>query len=133
MMATSILIFTLLESSLLGMYQEWVYRQYTTTGTGSGTRRDASIVIEGVFMTHFWALPFFAITWSAIHQQFSDLIIHVRFPTVLEPLLLNHLPGSDADTYGNGLFWMIVINALSQLVCIASVHKLTTMASSLTA
>ena len=88
---------SLVLSAFLGLYQEHVYTKY-----GKEWR-------EGLFYTHFYALPFFLLFYKDLFRQLAELAASSQVV----------------------IAW-VVVNSLTQLICIAGVHKLSSFANSLT-
>ncbi|KAJ1680050.1 golgi uridine diphosphate-N- acetylglucosamine transporter, partial [Spiromyces aspiralis] len=97
-----LLVFGLVLASLLGLYQEVTYRKF-----GNAWQ-------EGLFYTHFLALPLFWPFRSDIAAQLG---------AIRNTPLIAGVP--------SGCLYM-TINVLTQLACVSGVHRLSTMASSLT-
>lgn len=91
---------------------------------------------EGMFYLHFLALPMFLPLSSDIMEQVSVLNSSPRINILPAPthLLLGKY-GSTRDLPGIYIpvFWIpLVLNILTQLVCVSGVHRLTAKVSSLT-
>ncbi|CAH1393608.1 unnamed protein product [Nezara viridula] len=102
-----ILVLALFASSLLGIYQERLYKKY-------GKHPN-----EALFFTHLIPLPAFLILYSNIKEHF---IMAVNSPPLNLPVI--NYPVPETLLYVAG-------NVITQYICIKSVYKLTTEASSL--
>lgn len=140
---TFLLLVTLFMNALLGLYQEWVYR-------GGKMENDW---IKGLFYTHVYGLPFFILVKRQLLLEY-DYYIRAKsgfiydsffaqaliaklqlssivqaasslFPTIRMPGIITKF--TDIET----LPFLLVFNALTQTLCIASVHKMSTKTSSL--
>ncbi|KAM6495483.1 UAA transporter [Amanita muscaria] len=98
----AMLSLALLLSGFLGLVQDWTYSTY------------ASPWQESMFYLHFLSLPLFLFVRDDISSQLRSIhhsSSHVPIPTVYLPLILN---------------------TLTQLVCVAGVNRLTTRVHALT-
>ncbi|KAL1920421.1 uncharacterized protein VTP21DRAFT_798 [Calcarisporiella thermophila] len=124
----TLLTIALVISALMGLFQEQTYKQY-----GKQWR-------EGLFYSHFLSLPFFLIFYKDILSQFrlTGRSPQVSFAQMLEqiPALSQLLPSSVKATlssFGLPKLWIyLLVNVLTQYVCISGVHRLTAFASALT-
>lgn len=102
-----ILILALFASSLLGIYQERLYKKY-------GKHPN-----EALFFTHLIPIPAFFVLFNNIKEHF---LLAVNSPPLYLPVINYPVPETLFYTAGN---------VLTQYICIKSVYKLTTEASSL--
>ncbi|XP_014277215.1 UDP-xylose and UDP-N-acetylglucosamine transporter isoform X2 [Halyomorpha halys] len=102
-----ILVFALFASSLLGIYQERLYKKF-------GKHPD-----EALFFTHLIPLPAFLLLYNNIKEHF---IMALNSPPLVLPVINYAIP--ETLLYAGG-------NIITQYICIKSVYKLTTEASSL--
>ena len=109
----AILSLALLLSGLLGLVQDWTYTTYGRGGAGSSKPWQ-----ESMFYLHFLSLPLFIFVRDDLSSQLramyspsSPRLFSTNIPTVYIPL---------------------VLNSLTQLVCVAGVNRLTTRVSALT-
>ncbi|KAI8872559.1 UAA transporter, partial [Ramicandelaber brevisporus] len=139
----AILTIALVFSALLGLFQEFTYRRY-----GNQWR-------EGLFYSHFYALPFFLMFYSDIVKsihEFNDSapIDFIGTIPIVGQLLgqQDTLAGSDAIDNNNvdammqyrlippvmvpSLWVYCFWNMVTQYFCIAGVHRMTGVATSLT-
>lgn len=132
MAGLGILTLALLLAALLGQYQQYVYGRF-----GRQWR-------EGMFFSHFLALPAFLFVSADIHDESvlysnSELVsvglviegIISKIP-LLKALYLSY-GGESLRILSVPILWLfLVLNVLTQYVCIAGVSKLTSMTSSVT-
>ncbi|KAG0191928.1 golgi uridine diphosphate-N- acetylglucosamine transporter [Apophysomyces sp. BC1034] len=128
----SILVVAMILSAGMGLFQEVTYREY-----GKQWR-------EGLFYTHFLALPFFLIFYKDLVAQVSTYNASPPspLPVILEQIpMIGHLSTvampSQIRTILNDIqvpkLWaFLVFNMLTQYVCIAGVNRMTAVATSLT-
>jgi UDP-xylose/UDP-N-acetylglucosamine transporter B4 len=91
---------------------------------------------EGMFYLHFLALPMFLPLSSDISQQVavvnSSPSVNL-FPAQTHVLLRKYGPMDSLPGIYVPVFWIpLVLNVLTQLVCVSGVHRLTAKVSSLT-
>ncbi|KAI9253403.1 UAA transporter [Phascolomyces articulosus] len=132
LMGITILVIAMILSAGMGLIQEVTYKKY-----GKQWR-------EGLFYTHFLALPFFALFYKDLMENVavynaspsSSLPVVFEQVPVLGHTLSTLLPGpirSILDTIVVPKLWAyLVLNMLTQYVCIAGVNRMTAVASSLT-
>ncbi|KAI8329706.1 UAA transporter [Chlamydoabsidia padenii] len=127
----SLLIIAMVLSAGMGLFQEVTYKKY-----GKQWR-------EGLFYTHFLALPFFLMFYKDIQSQ-----VELYSQTTSAPLLsvfdqvpiLNHLFGMIPSLIANPLNTLLVpklwaylcLNMVTQYICIAGVNRMTASCTSLT-
>ncbi|KAI8825735.1 UAA transporter [Fimicolochytrium jonesii] len=136
-----ILSLALILSCFLGQLQQTTYAKY-----GRAWR-------EGLFYTHFLGLPAFVLFYSDLRQQMAVYNESPLVP-VLEPVLGMLGPVENMDMLGGkggvlgsaiggvGAIWedvkvprlwaYLALNTITQYVCIAGVHRLSSMASAVT-
>ncbi|KAF9582290.1 golgi uridine diphosphate-N- acetylglucosamine transporter [Lunasporangiospora selenospora] len=115
----------LVVSSLLGLLQETTYRKY-----GAEWR-------EGLFYSHFLALPMFILFYKDILEQFRVFNLSTPVPALqLVRQLGPYLPTSLAywlSTITIPRLWIfLAVNTLTQFMCISGVHRLTSLSTALT-
>ncbi|CAO3630357.1 unnamed protein product [Cunninghamella blakesleeana] len=126
-----LLVIAMVLSAGMGLFQEVTYKKY-----GKQWR-------EGLFYTHFLALPFFLFFFNDIASQIKVYNESTPAPlTVLfeeVPVLGNFfswLPNSIQDTLDliimPKLWAYLILNMITQYVCIAGVNRMTATCSSLT-
>ncbi|KAI1311271.1 golgi uridine diphosphate-N- acetylglucosamine transporter [Mortierella claussenii] len=115
----------LIVSSLMGLLQESTYQTY-----GSEWR-------EGLFYSHFLALPMFLLFYSDIVEQVR--IFNGSTPIPILQLVRQvgpYLPTSIAYKLSSitvpRLWIFLAVNTLTQFMCISGVHRLTSLSSALT-
>ncbi|KAL1935865.1 hypothetical protein VTP01DRAFT_5005 [Rhizomucor pusillus] len=128
----TLLVIAMILSAGLGLLQEVTYKKY-----GKEWR-------EGLFYTHFLALPFFLLFYKDLAENAAIYSASpaAPLPKLLEqvPVLgtsINHLLPSSIqaalDTIVVPKLWgFLILNVLTQYVCIAGVNRMTAAASSLT-
>ncbi|KAK9729381.1 golgi uridine diphosphate-N- acetylglucosamine transporter [Basidiobolus ranarum] len=119
----TLLLIAIILSSLLGLYQEVVYKKY-----GNQWR-------ESLFYTHFLSLPFFAFFYQDILEQLQLYFASepMKLSQIFEGLPLYGIAQSIlGDLACPKLVLFLIFNILTQYVCISGVHRLTGMATSLT-
>ncbi|KAF9291909.1 golgi uridine diphosphate-N- acetylglucosamine transporter [Mortierella alpina] len=112
-------------SSLMGLLQESTYQTY-----GAEWR-------EGLFYSHFLALPMFLLFWSDIAEQVKVFNQSTPIPVLqLVRQVGPYLPSSVAYSLGSftvpRLWIFLAVNTLTQFMCISGVHRLTSLSSALT-
>ncbi|KAF9575753.1 golgi uridine diphosphate-N- acetylglucosamine transporter [Mortierella alpina] len=115
----------LIISSLMGLLQESTYQKY-----GAEWR-------EGLFYSHFLALPMFLLFWSDIAEQIKVFNQSTPIPVLqLVRQVGPYLPSSVAYSLGSftvpRLWIFLGVNTLTQFMCISGVHRLTSLSSALT-
>ncbi|KAG0258662.1 golgi uridine diphosphate-N- acetylglucosamine transporter [Actinomortierella ambigua] len=119
------LVVALVISSLMGLMQESTYSKY-----GAQWR-------EGLFYSHFLALPMFLYFKSDILEQIRIFNRSTPIPILqlihqAEPFI----PNSIASVLGHitvpRLWIFLAINTATQFMCISGVHRLTSLSSALT-
>ncbi|KEF58950.1 uncharacterized protein A1O9_03793 [Exophiala aquamarina CBS 119918] len=127
----ALLASALVLSACMGLYTD---DMYSTHG------RSGSITAETLFYSHTLSLPFFAAQARPLMDEFSSIAaVATRDPSSIksEPsLLTRYLPISPISPLNNltiplpmVLLWL---NALTQLLCIVGVNRLSAQSSSLT-
>ncbi|KAF9426590.1 golgi uridine diphosphate-N- acetylglucosamine transporter [Podila epigama] len=124
-MGVFMLTVALIISSLLGLLQEATYQKY-----GSEWR-------EGLFYSHFLALPMFLLFREDIMEQFRIFNRSTPIPLLqLVRQVAPYLPSSTAYYLSSitipRLWIFLAVNTLTQFMCISGVHRLTALSSSLT-
>ncbi|KAF9906509.1 golgi uridine diphosphate-N- acetylglucosamine transporter [Linnemannia zychae] len=119
------LTIALIISSLMGLLQESTYQQY-----GAEWR-------EGLFYSHFLALPMFLLFYSDIMEQFRIFNRSTPIPVLqLVRQVGPYLPSSVAYALSSitipRLWIFLAVNTLTQFMCISGVHRLTSLSSALT-
>ncbi|CAO0791227.1 unnamed protein product [Mucor circinelloides] len=118
-------------SAGMGLFQEVTYKKY-----GKQWR-------EGLFYTHFLALPFFLFFYKDLSNQ---VVAYNKSPLMPIPALMEQVPflGSVNEIIPAALLnilqsiqmrklWaFLLMNMLTQYVCIAGVNRMTSVATSLT-
>ncbi|KAF9956651.1 golgi uridine diphosphate-N- acetylglucosamine transporter, partial [Mortierella alpina] len=112
-------------SSLMGLLQESTYQTY-----GAEWR-------EGLFYSHFLALPMFLLFWNDIAEQVKVFNQSTPIPVLqLVRQVGPYLPSSLAYSLGSftvpRLWIFLAVNTLTQFMCISGVHRLTSLSSALT-
>ncbi|KAG9067415.1 golgi uridine diphosphate-N- acetylglucosamine transporter [Linnemannia hyalina] len=115
----------LIISSLMGLLQEATYQKY-----GAEWR-------EGLFYSHFLAVPMFLLFYSDIIEQFRIFNQSTPIPVLqLVRQIGPHLPSSVAYALSSitipRLWIFLTVNTLTQFMCISGVHRLTSLSSALT-
>ncbi|ORZ03044.1 UAA transporter [Syncephalastrum racemosum] len=128
----TLLVVAMVLSACMGLLQEVTYKKY-----GKQWR-------EGLFYTHFFALPFFLLFWNDMAEQVAIYNASPAAPlaTVFEQVpvlgtainnLLPRFIHSTLDTIHVPKLWaFLALNILTQFVCISGVNRMTAIASSLT-
>ncbi|KAF9915901.1 golgi uridine diphosphate-N- acetylglucosamine transporter [Lobosporangium transversale] len=115
----------LIVSSLMGLLQESTYQTY-----GSEWR-------EGLFYSHFLALPMFLLFYSDIMEQIrvfnrSTPIPILQLVRQIGPYLPTTLAYKLSSITVPRLWIFLAVNTLTQFMCISGVHRLTSLSSALT-
>ncbi|ORX58216.1 UAA transporter [Hesseltinella vesiculosa] len=127
----SLLVVAMVLSAGMGLYQETTYKQY-----GKQWR-------EGLFYTHFLALPFFLLMTSDLQRQLTvyqnspraplaDLLDQVPVLGSITALLPGYLHGLLAQMVVPKMWAYLGLNMVTQYVCIAGVNRMTAVCTSLT-
>lgn len=124
-MGVLMLTIALIISSLLGLLQEDTYQKY-----GSEWR-------EGLFYSHFLALPMFLVFYDDIVIQFGIFNRSTPIPLLqLVRQVAPYLPTKMAYYLSSitipRLWIFLAVNTLTQFMCISGVHRLTSLSSALT-
>ncbi|KAG0020215.1 golgi uridine diphosphate-N- acetylglucosamine transporter [Podila clonocystis] len=124
-MGVMMLTIALIISSLLGLLQEATYQKY-----GSEWR-------EGLFYSHFLALPMFLVFHEDIMTQFrifnhSTPIPLLQLVRQVAPYLPTKLAYYLSSITIPRLWIFLAVNTLTQFMCISGVHRLTALSSALT-
>ncbi|KAG0374475.1 golgi uridine diphosphate-N- acetylglucosamine transporter [Mortierella sp. AD032] len=119
------LTIALIISSLMGLLQEATYQKY-----GAEWR-------EGLFYSHFLAVPMFLLFYSDIIEQFRIFNNSTPIPVLqLVRQVGPYLPSSVAYALSSitipRLWIFLAVNTLTQFMCISGVHRLTSLSSALT-
>ncbi|CAG8460898.1 14551_t:CDS:2 [Ambispora leptoticha] len=124
----ALLSIALILSCIMGLYQEMTYSKH-----GSDWR-------EGLFYTHFLALPMFLIFYSDIkHQVYlfnstERVSLSIAFDSIsggsiLVPETIRTIIGD----YKVPILWLfLILNVLTQYVCVSGVHRLNSRSTALT-
>lgn len=112
----------LLLSAFMGLYSDGLYAKYG---------RSAAITSESLFYSHTLSLPFFAYQLPTLTNDFMDLAANsaplsmtlATGPISKLPSFLDNIPTAIP---------MLLLNALTQYVCISGVNRLSAKSSSLT-
>ncbi|ORX79605.1 UAA transporter [Anaeromyces robustus] len=108
-----ILILALTIGSVLGVYQEIVYRKY------------GRVWKESLFYIHTLSLPFFFIFYKDIKNDINEFN---KFPPISIPL--NPISNFNISISSSWIY--LAINILSQYFCVTGVHKLSSISTALT-
>jgi len=108
-----ILTLCLLISAVMGLLLEETYSQY-----GSNWR-------EGLFYTHFLALPFFIPLLPSMYRSFSQL-------NTASSISLGDINASYTTPIMGSAYFNLILNVLSQYVCVRGVNRLSAKSSALT-
>ncbi|KAG0011699.1 golgi uridine diphosphate-N- acetylglucosamine transporter [Podila clonocystis] len=124
-MGVLMLTIALIISSLLGLLQEATYQKY-----GSEWR-------EGLFYSHFLALPMFLVFHEDIMTQLrifnrSTPIPLLQLVRQVAPYLPTKLAYYLSSITIPRLWIFLAVNTLTQFMCISGVHRLTALSSALT-
>ncbi|KAG6914529.1 hypothetical protein DXG01_016766 [Tephrocybe rancida] len=136
--ATGIAILTLalIFSGFLGLTQDWTYTKYGRPAPPSSTSsnpespqktKESPAWQESMFYLHFLALPMFVSVRTKLATQISAVNAGPRISIPL-PLSTNTLVGIAIPA----AYLPLLLNTLTQLLCVAGVHRLTTRVSALT-
>jgi len=101
MIGVVMLLAALLLSSVLGLYQEWVYSKF-----GKEHYR------ESMFYSHVLAIPFFSLFYR-------EITTHMQIYSSSSPFSIPYL-----NVTIPVLWWYLIINVLTQYVCIRGVFTL---------
>ncbi|KAI8365102.1 UAA transporter [Blakeslea trispora] len=126
-----LLLVAMILSAGMGLFQEVTYKKY-----GKQWR-------EGLFYTHFLALPFFLFFYKDLLAQ---VVAYQRSPLMSLPDIFQQIPMMGAINellpeailsklkvfYVHKLWAFLIMNVLTQYVCIAGVNRMTSVATSLT-
>ncbi|KAJ7641346.1 UAA transporter [Roridomyces roridus] len=146
----SILTLALVFSGFLGLVQDYTYSRYGRPPPGGsekklGTSTPTPTWQESMFYLHFLALPMFFFVRKDIASQLETINSghQSSYTLPLPPALISALPFSDDkspfrltnDTVSLTLpsaYLPLLLNTITQLFCVAGVHRLTTRVSALT-
>ncbi|KAG5651682.1 hypothetical protein H0H81_007843, partial [Sphagnurus paluster] len=127
----ALLAFALLLSGFLGLVQDWTYSKYgrpTSHPSASEKQTDTSPAWqESMFYLHFLALPMFLSMRTNLATQLAA--VHAG------PRLSLRLPSTKHASISSvsipHAYLPLLLNTLTQLLCVAGVHRLTTRVSAL--
>ncbi|KAJ7159827.1 UAA transporter [Mycena crocata] len=153
----AILTLALLLSGFLGLVQDYTYSRYGRPPPGSQPKSGGSTTAtwqESMFYLHFLALPMFFFVRGDITSQLVSVNAGPRSSlslpvpnTVISALMIPppfalpssalslHLTGTDKPGLVLDIpqaYLPLLLNTLTQLFCVAGVHRLTTRVSALT-
>jgi solute carrier family 35 (UDP-xylose/UDP-N-acetylglucosamine transporter), member B4 len=112
----------LLLSAFMGLYSDGLYAKYG---------RSAAVTSESLFYSHTLPLPFFAYQLPTLTNDFMDLAANsAPLSMTLATGPISKLP-SFLDAVPTAIP-MLLLNALTQYVCISGVNRLSAKSSSLT-
>jgi UDP-xylose/UDP-N-acetylglucosamine transporter B4 len=127
-------------SGLLGLVQDWTYSLYGRPTTdiqhkpqNTHDKNDPPAWQESMFYLHFLALPMFLSVRHDLASQFRSLnagpFFHIPIPpwTTKKPYSPRNIYLSFPRAYVP-----LILNTLTQLLCVSGVHRLTTRVSALT-
>jgi UDP-xylose/UDP-N-acetylglucosamine transporter B4 len=131
----ALLTLALLLSGFLGLIQDWTYAQYKRSHAESKRSEDLPPWQESMFYLHLLGLPLFMLVHKDILVQLHA--IHTGPRTILHLPLIFPFPtspdlSSEFIITIPQLYTPLLLNTLTQLICISGVHRLTTSVSSLT-
>lgn len=150
-----ILTLALVLSGLLGIAQDRTYAKYVRGPAAAAPKDTKAETVapvepwrESMFYLHFLSMPMFAFSWNDLLDQVSALnagpTYHFVLPqslqitvTSLAPLLSTNKNASFASSAPLAIsfptpYIPLILNTLTQLVCVSGVHRLTSRVSSLT-
>ncbi|KAI0346959.1 UAA transporter [Trametopsis cervina] len=155
-----ILTLALVLSGLLGIAQDKTYATYTRPAVTSPSKnskelhRDASALPapwqESMFYLHFLSMPMFILSRNDLTHQLSALNASPAYrfvvPEVAQALASEYVPSLIPTKYHTSVrgsptvlsvpipapYIPLILNTLTQLVCVSGVHRLTSRVSSLT-
>jgi UDP-xylose/UDP-N-acetylglucosamine transporter B4 len=127
-------------SGFLGLVQDHTYSKYgrpkpssttkTTNSLGTKEQDDAPAWQESMFYLHFLALPMFIFVRSDLAAQFAAINSGPQI-TIAMPISFE-VPGASNSTFNvPSAYFPLLVNTVTQLVCVAGVHRLTTHVSAL--
>ncbi|KAH9938691.1 UAA transporter, partial [Fomitopsis serialis] len=131
-----ILTLALFLSGLLGVVQDRTYAQYGR----KENQKEVPPWQEALFYLHFLSMPLFFFARRDLQAQFHALgagpKYSVPLPSAVRSALAAALPASahrdDGELLIPEAYVPLVLNTLTQLLCVAGVHRLTARVSSLT-
>ncbi|CAG8526205.1 5512_t:CDS:10 [Diversispora eburnea] len=127
MIGISLLSIALILSCVMGLYQEFTYAKY-----GSNWR-------EGLFYTHFLGLPLFLMFHSDIKSQIQEY--NRSSPLYLNEIISKlsdeiYIPDDIQNVFTRCFlprtWFYLIINVLTQYVCVSGVHRLNSISTALT-
>lgn len=118
--------------------EEKVYED--TPGPRSGRQDIPPPWQEALFYLHFLSMPLFAFVWKDLWAQFQALSAGsqytLRLPNAIHRVVTAALPGFaytvDGELMVPRAYVALLLNTLTQLLCVTGVHRLTARVSSLT-
>jgi len=125
-----ILSVALVLSGFLGLLQDWVYQQYTAPLVRKGKLDSATTWQENMFYLHSFGLPLFYFSKAKILNALDDIMagppapvfaqLPPKYYQIVEPVSM-----SATAVY-------LVLNTITQLLCVLGVNRMTGRVSSLT-
>lgn len=136
MTGISILFVALLLSSVLGIVQDLTYAAHRKRVAENGPSNAPTTTApwqESMFYMHFLSLPMF---WMMRHDLFTQYQTLALSPSIhLAAPPIPDFVGANLSAYSISVPSALVflfLNTITQLVCVAGVHRLTSRVSSLT-
>lgn len=112
-MGILVLLFALIIGSVLGVYQEIIYKQY------------GKVWKEALFYSHVLSLPCFLYLRKNIVAEINTFNKFPRYEY--------NIPGYPSFKISIPISWLyLIVNVLSQFFCVTGVHKLSSISTSLT-
>ncbi|KAH8094729.1 UAA transporter [Cristinia sonorae] len=135
----SILFVALVFSSILGIVQDLTYtahRKRVAEQPQQAQINQGEPWQESMFYLHFLSMPMFLLMRQDLASQFESLwlspSIHLSLPPTLSSIpKISTLSTPNSLNLPSGMF-ILLLNTITQLVCVAGVHRLTSRVSSLT-
>lgn len=144
-----LLSLALLLSAIMGIWSDTLYSRYG---------RNPAIASEQLFYGHLLSLPFFALQFKTLNQQMSTLlsvasmtqsppnqILAIPTNTTSATTLLNQLNNPtlipawrrfltnlNTSSTSTSAITLLLLNSITQIICISGVHHLSTQTSALT-
>lgn len=121
-----VLLFSaLLLSAIMGLYSDGLYARYG---------RSAAVTSESLFYSHTLSLPYFAFQIPTLGRDFVDLAANsaALSTTLATTGPISKLPSASVLDAVPTAVPMLLLNALTQYVCINGVNRLSAKSSSLT-
>ncbi|KAJ7590626.1 UAA transporter [Mycena floridula] len=135
----AILTLALVFSGLLGLAQDYTYSRYGRPSLSEKSAHGNNSWQESMFYLHFLALPMFYFVRQDLGNQLAAVAsspktsLRIILPSNFSTNFLGNIAkGHSMTIQFPSAYLPLALNTITQLVCVAGVHRLTTSVTSLT-